>query len=118
MVNVTRSTIYRLVISRAVTETLAAVRKALGKPAGALFPGDSPLTMSNRPACILRPMPSQLGPAHRRRPPLMVEVEHELVLVFRREAAKREVTVPTLIHVHDLLDVIATDKLVTAILDN
>jgi hypothetical protein len=41
-----------------------------------------------------------------------------LVLVFRREAAKREVTVPTLIHVHDLLDVIATDKLVTAFLDN
>jgi hypothetical protein len=75
------------------------------------------LTTSNRPACILRPMPAQLGPeAHQRRPPLMVEVEHELVLVFRREAAKREVTVSTLIH--DLLNAIATDELVTAILDN
>jgi hypothetical protein len=46
----------------------------------------------------------------------MVEVEHELVLVFRREAAKRELTVPTLIH--DLLAVIANDGLTPAILDN
>jgi hypothetical protein len=62
-------------------------------------------------------MPAQLGPeAHQRRPPLMVEVEHELVLVFRREAAKRELTVPTLIH--DLLAVIANDGLTPAILDN
>jgi hypothetical protein len=38
------------------------------------------------------------------------------VLVFRREAAKREVTVSTLIH--DLLNAIATDQLTTAILDD
>jgi hypothetical protein len=63
-------------------------------------------------------MPAQLGPeAHQRRPSLTVEVEHELVLVFRREAAKRDIPVTHLIH--RLLGVIGEEpSLVTAILDD
>jgi hypothetical protein len=45
-----------------------------------------------------------------------IELEHDLVVRFRVEAAKRETTVPQLIR--DLLDVIAADGLTTAILDD
>jgi hypothetical protein len=45
-----------------------------------------------------------------------IELDHDLVLRFRAEAAKRETTVPQLIR--DLLDVIVTDGLTTAILDD
>jgi hypothetical protein len=45
-----------------------------------------------------------------------IELDHDLVVRFRAEAAKRETTVPQLIR--DLLDVIATDRLTTAILDD
>jgi hypothetical protein len=43
-------------------------------------------------------------------------IEHDLVVQFRGEAAKRETTVPQL--VRDLLGVIAADGLTTAILDD
>jgi hypothetical protein len=45
-----------------------------------------------------------------------VELDHDLVFLFRAEAAKRDTTVPQL--VRDLLEVIAADKLTTAILDD
>jgi len=45
-----------------------------------------------------------------------IELEHDLVVQFRGEAAKRETTVPQL--VRDLLGVIAADGLTTAILDD
>jgi hypothetical protein len=45
-----------------------------------------------------------------------IEFEHDLVVRFRVEAARREMTVPQLIR--DLLDVIAADGLTTAILDD
>jgi hypothetical protein len=45
-----------------------------------------------------------------------IELDHDLVVRFRVEAAKRETTVPQLIR--DLLDVIAADGLTTAILDD
>ena len=45
-----------------------------------------------------------------------IELQHELVVRLRREAASREIPVARLIH--ELLDVIVTDRLTTAILDN
>jgi hypothetical protein len=45
-----------------------------------------------------------------------IEFEKNLLTRLRPEAAKRATTVPRLIH--DLLDVIATDRLVTAVLDD
>jgi hypothetical protein len=45
-----------------------------------------------------------------------IEIEHEIVVRFRSEAAKREKTVPQLIR--NLLDVIAADGLTAAILDD
>jgi len=45
-----------------------------------------------------------------------VEIDHDLVLAFRKEAAKRDVSTDRLIK--DLLGVIATDQLTAAILDD
>jgi hypothetical protein len=45
-----------------------------------------------------------------------IELEHDIVVRFRVEAAKREKTVPQLIR--ELLDVIVADKLTNAILDD
>ena len=45
-----------------------------------------------------------------------IELQHELVVRLRREATSREIPVARLIH--ELLDVIVTDRLTTAILDN
>jgi hypothetical protein len=47
---------------------------------------------------------------------MTVEVGHDLVVRLRPEAARRDLPVKTLIG--DLLDVIATDALVTAVLDD
>lgn len=45
-----------------------------------------------------------------------IELDHDLVVQFRVEAAKRKLTVPQL--VRELLDVIAADGLTAAILDD
>jgi hypothetical protein len=50
------------------------------------------------------------------RPPTVVEIAHNTVLSLRREAAKRETTVERL--ARELLDVIAADGLVGAVLDD
>jgi hypothetical protein len=47
---------------------------------------------------------------------IAVEIEHHIIVCFRREAARRDVPVVRLIH--DLLDVIVADGLTTAILDD
>jgi hypothetical protein len=47
---------------------------------------------------------------------LALEIEHRMVVCFRREAQQRDVPVTRLIH--DLLDVIVADGLTTAILDD
>ena len=57
-------------------------------------------------------MPPQLG----RPTPTMLEIEHDLIVQLRPEAARRDVPVVRLIH--DLLGTIATNKLTTAILDD
>jgi hypothetical protein len=49
-------------------------------------------------------------------PPLRVEVSHDLVLAYRKEAARRDVSVQRL--VAELLDRIAGDQLTSAILDD
>jgi hypothetical protein len=46
---------------------------------------------------------------------LSIEIEHGLVAALRPEARRRDVSVERLIQ--DLLTTIATDKLVTAVLD-
>jgi hypothetical protein len=61
-------------------------------------------------------MPPLLGVEAYQRQPTIIEIAHETVLGLRREAAKREVTVERL--AKDLLDVIASDGLVGAILDD
>jgi hypothetical protein len=48
--------------------------------------------------------------------PLILEVEHRLVIQFRAEAARRDMPVKRL--PHDLLDTIAHDRLTGAILDH
>jgi hypothetical protein len=48
-------------------------------------------------------------------PPMMVEVDHALVVRLRPEAARRDLPVRSLIR--DLLDRIATDGLTAAVLD-
>jgi hypothetical protein len=53
-----------------------------------------------------------IQPYHR---PISIELEHEIAVKFRREAARREMTVQGL--VREILDVVATDRLTTAILD-
>jgi hypothetical protein len=59
-------------------------------------------------------MPRPLGDTS---PPFTtIEVDRELVRAFRPEAARRATTVPRLIT--DLLAVIASDHLVTAVLDD
>ncbi len=50
------------------------------------------------------------------RPPMLLELEHELVRKLRPEAARRGLSVAAL--VRDLLDVVAADQLVGAILDD
>jgi hypothetical protein len=45
-----------------------------------------------------------------------IEIEHAIIVCFRREAQRRDVPVTRLIH--DLLDVIAHDRLVDAVLDD
>jgi hypothetical protein len=47
---------------------------------------------------------------------LVIELDRDLVLRLRPEAARRDVPVTRLIH--DLLDVIVADRLTTAILDD
>ena len=44
----------------------------------------------------------------------LIELEHELIVSFRREAARREMPVTRLIH--ESLNTIVTDQLTTAIL--
>jgi hypothetical protein len=56
------------------------------------------------------------GPRGAHHPPLTIEVSHDLVLVYRKEAARRDVPVTRLIT--DLLDCIVVDQLTTAILDD
>jgi hypothetical protein len=48
--------------------------------------------------------------------PTAIELDRDLVVQFRAEAAKRETTVPQLIR--EMLNVIAADGLTTAILDD
>ena len=45
-----------------------------------------------------------------------IEIEHSTITRFRQEAARRDVPVVRL--VHDLLNVVAADGLVTAVLDD
>jgi hypothetical protein len=45
-----------------------------------------------------------------------IELQHDLVVRLRSEAANRQTSVTRL--VHDLLEIIMTDKLTAAILDN
>jgi hypothetical protein len=68
-------------------------------------PPDAPLNEPRRPQVEALSRPSTL-----------IELEPSLVSAFRREAAKRDVSLDRL--VHDRLDVIASDGLVTAILDD
>jgi hypothetical protein len=49
-------------------------------------------------------------------PTVAIEVDRNLMVAFRAEAAKRDMPVASLIR--DLLDVIVTDKLTGAILDD
>ena len=49
------------------------------------------------------------------RPATVVEIAHEVVVSLRREARRRDTTVERL--ARDLLDIIATDGLVGAVLD-
>ena len=51
----------------------------------------------------------------RRRITISVEIDYAVVLAFRKEAAKRDMTVARL--VHDLLEAIADDNLTGAVLD-
>jgi hypothetical protein len=61
-------------------------------------------------------MPPLLGSdAYQRPPPTVVEIAHDTVLSLRREARLRATTVERL--ARDLLDVIASDGLVGAVLD-
>ena len=61
-------------------------------------------------------MPPLLGPDAYQRPATVVEIAHDVVLVLRHEAARRGLSVPGL--VREILDVVATDHLVGAILDD
>lgn len=63
----------------------------------------------------LRPVHLPSDAIHPQRPPTFVELAHDTVLGLRREAAKREMTVARL--AQDLLDMIASDGLVAAVLD-
>jgi hypothetical protein len=56
-----------------------------------------------------------VNPRERCHPPMLVEVDHALVVRLRPEAARRDVPVVRLIH--DLLDTIVRDGLTTAVLD-
>jgi hypothetical protein len=56
------------------------------------------------------------GIAPPKHPTLSVEIEHAVVVALRPEARRRDISVARL--VHDLLNVIATDQLTTAILDD
>jgi hypothetical protein len=47
---------------------------------------------------------------------IAIEIEHAIIVRFRREAARRDMSATNLIH--DLLDVIAADGLTGAILDD
>jgi hypothetical protein len=49
-------------------------------------------------------------------PPVLLKVEHGIVVRLRREAARRDWPVERLIS--ELLDAIATDRLVDAVLDD
>jgi hypothetical protein len=48
-------------------------------------------------------------------PPMTIQVGHDLVLAYRKEAARRDVPVTRLIN--DLLDTIVRDGLTAAVLD-
>jgi hypothetical protein len=61
-----------------------------------------------------RPAQQPLLPGDR--PPTVVEIAHEVVVSLRREARRRDTTVERL--ARDLLDIIATDGLVGAVLDD
>jgi hypothetical protein len=50
------------------------------------------------------------------RPPLVVELEHAIVLQLRPAAARRGLSVSTL--AREILDVVATERLVDAVLDD
>jgi hypothetical protein len=67
----------------------------------------------SKPAAMPR---SQTRPEPQRTTAVEIGLGHDQIMVFREEAARRSTTVPRLIH--DLLDVIATDQLTTAILDD
>jgi hypothetical protein len=61
---------------------------------------------------------SAMRPAQAEAPPrtTTIEIDHDLVVLLRKEAAQRDMPVGRLIR--DLLDIIATDQLTTAILDD
>jgi hypothetical protein len=67
-------------------------------------------------AARMTPKRTERGGPRDHRPPMTVEVGHDLVVRLRPEAARRDLPVKTLIG--DLLDVIAPDALVTAVLDD
>ena len=77
---------------------------------------DSPaLTLDARRVSIAARMPNDPSTARERHPPMVVEVDHALVVRLRPQAAAREVTVQRL--VLDLIDVIVRDGLTAAVLD-
>jgi hypothetical protein len=75
------------------------------------------LTLNARRVSIAARMSNpQTGPDAYQRQMTTVEIEHHLIVCFRREAARRDVPVKSLID--DLLDVIVADGLTAAILDD
>jgi hypothetical protein len=71
------------------------------------MPASSSATATGMPAQPLHPPQAR---------PLVIELDHALVVRLRPKAARRDVPVVRLIH--DLLDVIAADQLTGAILDD
>jgi hypothetical protein len=60
--------------------------------------------------------PRTAGGSREHQPPMTIQVGHDLVLAYRKEAARRDVPVTRLIC--DLLDRIVADQLTGAILDD
>jgi hypothetical protein len=76
-----------------------------------------PLTLDARRVSIRARMPNQHAPERyrERHPPMVVEVDHAVVLRLRPQAARRDVSVQRL--TLDLIDVIVRDGLTAAVLD-
>lgn len=86
-------------------------RRVWEPPEDLTLPTGSPITLS--PKMRRRLVPAKVSA---RRTFDMIEVEHEVIVRLRRDAAIREMPVASLIR--ELLDVIANDRLVTAVLDD